>query len=67
MRLTWTIEVQPSNEFTKEAIMTTLFHAQESSPNKGMKIAVVIAILGVGGLALWAGFEMVLRLTTGRS
>jgi hypothetical protein len=47
--------------------MTTLFHAQESSPTVGKKIALVIAILAASGVALWACFDMALRLKTGRS
>jgi hypothetical protein len=46
--------------------MTSLFQVEESSISTGKKVAVAIAILAVFGLLLWAGFEMALRLISGR-
>jgi hypothetical protein len=47
--------------------MKTLFQARESSIITPKRIAAVIALLALGGLALWASLEMVLRLTSGQS
>jgi hypothetical protein len=47
--------------------MKSLFQVQESTVITPKRIAVVIAILTLCGLALWASLEMVLRLTSGQS
>jgi hypothetical protein len=46
--------------------MNTLFQTEKpTSPIK--KIAIAIVALGLLGLGVWAGMEMVLRLASGRS
>lgn len=47
--------------------MATLFQPQESSRSIGKRIFLAIVILAVLGIALWAGLDMALRLTAGRS
>jgi hypothetical protein len=53
--------------------MKTLFQAQESSAGTsssrggGKKIAVLIGILAILGLALWEGLATALRATSGHS
>jgi hypothetical protein len=46
--------------------MTSLFQAEESSFRTAKRIAVVVAGMGLLGLALWVGVVMVWRVATGR-
>jgi hypothetical protein len=47
--------------------MKDLSEVQEASTFTRRRIAVVIAILIICGVALWASLEMVLRVTSGQS
>jgi len=46
--------------------MNTLFQAEESSFRTAKRIAVVVAGMGLLGLALWVGAVMVWHLASGR-
>jgi len=46
--------------------MKSLFQVQESSIITPKRIAAAVAILTLCGLALWAGLEVALRLTSGQ-
>jgi hypothetical protein len=46
--------------------MNSLFQAEESSFATAKRIAVVVAGMGLLGLALWAGVVMALRVASGR-
>jgi len=46
--------------------MNSLFHTEESSFATAKRIAVVVAGMGLLGLALWAGAVMALRVASGR-
>jgi hypothetical protein len=46
--------------------MNSLFQAEESSFATAKRIAVVLAGIGLLGLALWGGAVMVLRVASGR-
>ena len=46
--------------------MNSLFQAEESSFATAKRIAVVVAGMGLLGLALWAGAVMAWRVVSGR-
>ena len=47
--------------------MKSLLEAPESSLSTRGRIAIALAILILFGIAVWAGLEMALRLTSGQS
>jgi hypothetical protein len=59
------IQLHPPSCHRRRA-MNSLFHAEESSLTAAKRIAVVVAGMGLLGLALWAGAVMALRVASGR-
>ena len=60
------IQLHPRELSQEKRAMNSLFHAEESSFATAKRIAVVVAGMGLLGLALWAGAVMALRVASGR-